>query len=326
MLEISIVIPIFNEEENIAPLYRELDKALTQLGKTYEILFVNDGSKDSSWEALTAITLKDPHVKLLNLIRNMGQTAALMAGFDHAQGSIIIPLDGDGQNDPADIARLIQKLDEGFDIVSGWRKKRQDNWLRTFPSRIANRFISRITKVPLHDYGCTLKAYRREFLKGVRLYGEMHRFIPVFGALQGARVTEIPVNHHPRIAGVSKYGIERTFKVILDVLVVKFLASYAQKPIYVFGGFAFLNYLLAGIFATYSLVLKLFYDTSFIRTPLPLLAIMTVITGTLCLLLGILAELLMRTYHESQSKPIYALRETSGFETHAAGLKKAIGK
>ena len=235
---LSIVIPVYNEEANVFPLHERVSAALQGIGIDYEVILVNDGSNDATESNLSVIATKDPRFKVVNFRRNFGQTAAMMAGIDFASGDIIVGLDGDLQNDPADIPKLLDKLAEGYDVVSGWRLNRKDAALnRKLPSRIANWLISRMSGVPLHDYGCTLKAYRKEVVKGVRLYGEMHRFIPIYASWQGGKVTEIPVNHFPRIHGRSKYGLERVIKVILDLLVVKFLASYATKPIYVFGGF-----------------------------------------------------------------------------------------
>jgi len=312
---ISVVIPIYNERDNIFLLHENLARELPLLGREFEVILVNDGSKDGSDELLAEVSRKDSRFKVVNLRCNFGQTAAMMAGIDYARGKIIVPMDGDLQNDPADIRRLIEKLDEGYEVVSGWRIDRQDVALkRNLPSRIANRLISWISGVHLHDYGCSLKAYHRDVIKGVKLYGEMHRFIPIYASWRGARVTEIPVTHHPRIHGASKYGLERVVKVMLDLLVVKFLAKYATKPIYVFGGFGIVNIgisFFAGLFAVY---LKLFEHTSFIQTPLPLLSVMTFITGIMSILMGLLAELVMRTYYESQNKPVYLVKDTLNLE------------
>jgi dolichol-phosphate mannosyltransferase len=239
----------------------------------------------------------------------------MMAGIDHALGDIIVPMDGDLQNDPADVRRLIDKLGEGYDVVSGWRKDRQDAALRrNFLSMMANRLISWMSGVHLHDYGCTLKAYRRDVIKGVKLYGEMHRFIPIYASWRGAKVAEIPVTHHPRIHGKSKYGLERVAKVILDLLVVKFFAEYGTKPIYIFGGFGILNICLSIFAGIYAIFLKLFESTSFIQTPLPLLCVMAFITGIMSILMGLLAEIIMRTYYESQNKSVYLIKDTKNLE------------
>jgi glycosyltransferase involved in cell wall biosynthesis len=312
---ISVTVPIFNEAENIPILYERVRDALANLGRRWELVFVNDGSTDGSREALDRIAESDAHVKVIHFRRNFGQTAAMMAGFDYAEGDIIIPMDGDLQNDPADIPRLIETLDKGFDVVSGWRKQRQDARLtRNLPSAIANRLISRILGVRLHDYGCSLKAYRKDVIKGVKLYGEMHRFVPIYASWQGARVTEIPVAHHARQFGESKYGLERTMKVVLDLIVVKFLATYAQKPMYVFGTFGVASLTLSVLSGLWALYLKLFENTTFVQTPLPLVLVLTAIMGFMCILMGLLAELLTRTYHESQDKPVYLVKETRNVE------------
>ena len=307
---ISVTVPIYNEEENVPLLYERVRDALADLGREWELVLVNDGSTDGSREALDRLAANDKRVKVIHLRRNYGQTAAMMAGFDHAVGDVIIPMDGDLQNDPADIPNLIAVLDEGYDVVSGWRKDRQDaRMTRTLPSAIANRLISRILGVRLHDYGCSLKAYRRDVLQGVKLYGEMHRFVPIYASWQGARVTEIEVTHHPRRFGKSKYGLERTMKVVLDLIVVKFLAKYAQKPMYVFGAFGLFSLTLSFLSAAWAVYLKVFENLSFILTPLPQVFVMTGIMGVMCILMGLLAELLTRTYHESQDKPVYQVRE-----------------
>jgi len=308
---ISIVIPVYNEEGNVDPVYQRIQPVLAGLPQGGEIIFVNDGSSDGTEAALERIATADPNVKVINFRRNHGQTAALVAGFDHASGDIIIPMDGDLQNDPQDIPRLIAKLDEGYSVVSGWRKDRQDSFIRRLPSRVANWLISRIFDLHLHDYGCTLKAYRREMLQDVKLYGEMHRFIPIYASWHGAKVTEIPVNHFARTRGVSKYGMMRIAKVMLDIMVVKFLEDYNTKPIYVFGlsGFAlFVVSILSGLLALY---LRVVEDIAFISTPLPLLVAMTAIIGILVILLGLIAELLIRVYYETQDKRIYFIRSTT---------------
>src|ERR687898_1626325 len=313
--ELSIFLPVFNEKPNLAPLHIKLDAALKLLGRTAEIIYVDDGSTDGSLDVLRDIAERDARVKVVALRRNYGQTAAMSAGIDTATGDVLIPMDADLQNDPADIARLLDTLDQGYDVVSGWRKNRQDKAItRKFPSMIANRLISWIGGVPLHDYGCSLKAYRRESLQDVRLYGEMHRFIPIYAAWAGARVTEIPVEHHARTMGKSKYGLSRTLKVVFDLMTIKFMASYQTKPIYVFGMFgmfAFAISLLAGLYAVF---LKIIHKADFVQTPLPILAIVMFAVGVQFLLMGLLAEMLVRTYHESQSKAIYAVRERLGFK------------
>lgn len=310
---LTVTVPIFDEEANIGPLYEKTREALNELGVSWELVLVDDGSRDGSPALLDAIAADDSRVTVVHFARNYGQTAAMMAGMDHARGDIIVPMDGDLQNDPADIGRLLTKLDEGFDVVSGWRKDRQDHAIRrNLPSRLANSLISRVSGVHLHDYGCSLKAYRREALDGVKLYGEMHRFVPIYAAWNGARVTEIPVTHHPRLHGESKYGLERVVKVVLDLIVVKFLFRYSGKPIYVFGGFGLLSILLGFMAGVWATVLKLFWGTSFIHTPLPLLCVFLGAVGVLSILMGLLAEMLNRTYHESQAKPVYKVARIIG--------------
>ena len=311
---LSVVVPVYNEYENIPLLYDAVYKALENLNKDWELILVNDGSKDNSLDALKEVAAKDTlHVKVIGLRRNFGQTAAIAAGVDHASGEIIVLMDADLQNDPTDIPVLLAKLDEGYDLVSGWRKNRKDPFLRSFISRIANRIICKVTSVNLHDYGCTLKAYRREVITGFRLYGEMHRFIPAFANTFGARIVEIPVKHHPRVLGKSKYGFERIIKVILDLITVKFLSSYADKPIYLFGG-AGLG--LSGISFLVLLLLairRIFWGVSVMASPLFIMAIMVFILGFLSILMGLIAELLVRTYHESQGKTVYHIREMINF-------------
>jgi glycosyltransferase involved in cell wall biosynthesis len=313
--EVSIFLPVYNEEPNLMPLHAKLDEALKTLDRSAEIVYVDDGSTDGSLKILREIADLDPRVRVVALRRNYGQTAAMAAGIDAASGRVLIPMDADLQNDPADIKRLLQKLDEGYDVVSGWRKNRQDKmFTRKIPSMIANRLISWIGGVPLHDYGCSLKAYRRESLQDVRLYGEMHRFIPIYASWAGARVAELPVKHHARTMGKSKYGLSRTLKVVFDLMTIKFMASYQTKPIYVFGMFgmfAFLISLLAGLYAVF---LKIIHKADFVQTPLPILAIVMFAVGVQFLLMGLLAEMLVRTYHESQAKAIYAVRERLGFK------------
>lgn len=314
-LMISIIIPVYNEYDNINPLYEKLASELPLLERDFEVIIVNDGSNDGSEDLLTQVSGKDARFKIVNLRRNYGQTAAMMAGIDYAKGEIIVPMDGDLQNDPKDIKRLIEKLDEGYEVISGWRKDRQDDaWKRNFPSKIANRLISLISGVHLHDYGCSLKAYRRDVIKGVKLYGEMHRFIPIYASWFGARVAEIPVTHHPRIHGTSKYGLERIAKVVLDLLVVKFLAKYATKPIYIFGGFGIAVIGVSFLAGSYAIFLKYFENISFIQTPLPLLCVMAFITGIMSILMGLLAEIVMRTYYESQDKSVYLVKITHNLE------------
>ncbi len=308
-IALSVVIPLYNEEDNVAPLCDALLGALTQMPHSFEIILVNDGSRDGTEARLAQAAQRDSRIRVLNFRSNKGQTAAMMAGMDYAVGKVIVPMDGDLQNDPKDIARLLDKLDEGYEVVSGWRRDRQDNFMiRTLPSKAANWLISKVGGVPLHDYGCSLKAYRREVLQGFRLYGEMHRFIPIYAAAQGARVAEIPVTHHARKFGQSKYGLNRTVKVLLDLLVVKFLTKYRTKPIYLFGQAGVGLLILAFLAGTWALYLKFFEGTSFVQTPLPLLVSLCVIAGLMCLLMGLLAELIMRVYYESQSKTDYRIK------------------
>jgi glycosyltransferase involved in cell wall biosynthesis len=312
--DISVFLPVFDEEPNLRLLHEKLDAALRKLGRTAEIIYVDDGSRDGSLAVLRELANADERVRVVSLKRNYGQTAAMAAGIDAARGRVLIPMDADLQNDPADITRLLEKLDEGYDVVSGWRKNRQDKLItRKIPSMLANRLISWIGGVPLHDYGCSLKAYRRESLEDVRLYGEMHRFIPIYASWAGARVTEIPVEHHARTMGKSKYGLSRTIKVIFDLMTIKFMASYQTKPIYIFGTFGFLSFFVSFVAAVWALVLKLLHKADFIQTPLPIIAIVLFAVGIQFLLMGLLAEMLVRTYHESQSKRIYSVREKIGF-------------
>jgi dolichol-phosphate mannosyltransferase len=313
--QLSILLPIYNEEENIPILFERLFGVLDRLSYSFEIIAVDDGSRDGSFHKLTEVASQRRELKIVSFRRNCGQTAAMMAGIDHAAGDIIISLDADLQNDPDDIPALIEKLNEGYDVVSGWRKDRQDAAIRrNMLSRIANRLISRISGVRLNDYGCTLKAYRREVIKGVRLYGEMHRFIPIYATWMGARVTEMTVRHHPRQFGKSKYGLERTVKVLLDLIVVKFLDRYFVKPIYVFGGFGVFSFLMSGLSFLYMVYLKLFEDVSMILTPLPLVTTLFLLMGIISILLGLLAEMLVRTYFESQGRTVYIVRDKINFD------------
>jgi glycosyltransferase involved in cell wall biosynthesis len=312
---LSIIAPVYNEVDNLPLLHQRVSAAMHSLGQEWELILVNDGSCDGSADMLDRLAEQDPAVKVVHFKRNFGQTAAMMAGIDYARGDIIIPMDADLQNDPEDIPLLLAKLDEGYDVCSGWRKNRQDNALRrNLPSRIANWLISKISGVHLHDYGCSLKAYRRDVIKGVKLYGEMHRFIPIYASWYGARVAEIAVNHYARQFGQSNYGLERIIKVVLDLAVVKFLDHYAQKPMYVFGGFGVANFAVAMLAGVWALYLKFFEHTSLIETPLPLLVVMAFITGFMCILMGLLAELVTRTYHESQNKSVYLVKATRNLQ------------
>ncbi|MEA2204450.1 MAG: hypothetical protein QOE77_1226 [Blastocatellia bacterium] len=315
--EVSVFLPVFNEEPNLRPLHAKLDQSLSVLGRSAEIIYVDDGSSDGSLEALREIAETDDRVRVVALRRNYGQTAAMAAGIDAARGQVLIPMDADMQNDPADIVRLLAKIDEGYDVVSGWRKNRKDKMItRKVPSMLANRLISWIGGVPLHDYGCSLKAYRRESLQDVQLYGEMHRFIPIYASWSGARVTEIPVEHHARTMGKSKYGLSRTLKVVFDLITIKFMASYQTKPLYLFGWAGMLTFgvsLLSAIFACLMKYADWPHHADFIQTPLPVMAMVMLVLGIQLFLMGLLAEMLVRTYHESQAKRIYAVRERIGF-------------
>lgn len=308
---ISVIVPIYNERETIGPLFLKIRDVLTRLGTPWETIFINDGSSDGSTEKLNALATEYVQVRVIHFRRNFGQTAAMMAGFDYAIGSVIIPMDGDYQNDPEDIPRMLVKLEEGYDVCSGWRKDRQDHAIqRNLPSIMANLLISFVSGVRLHDFGCSLKAYRSEVIKGVRLYGEMHRFLPIYARWHGAKITEVPVNHFKRKTGKSKYGLERVFKVLFDLLVVKFLDAYALKPMYLFGLCGFLSLGLSLSFAIWAIILRIFFHVFFIQTPLPLMTVFTLMTGVMCILMGLLAEMTTRTFYESQGKPIYLVRET----------------
>jgi glycosyltransferase involved in cell wall biosynthesis len=322
-LDLSVLVPVYNEVDSIEPLYDELDAVLRNQPLRYELIFVNDGSTDGTAARLEAIQRLDPaHVRVAFLRRNCGQTAALSAALDLARGEILIPMDGDRQNDPADIPRLLEALGSGYDVVSGWRKDRQDALIsRKIPSWLANRLVARLSGVPLHDFGCTMKAYRRRMLEGVRLYGEMHRFIPIFASWQGARVTELVVHHRPRTAGKTKYGIGRTFHVVLDLILIRFLQRYAQRPLHFFGQFGLWSFGLSILCFLAMLYFKYVFPwpylwwgpeerfKSFVDTPLPLLAIMFFLAGGMCILQGIQSEVTMRTYYEAQGKTTYLLGE-----------------
>jgi glycosyltransferase involved in cell wall biosynthesis len=317
IVDLSIVVPVHDEEDNVRPLCESLTSALTALGRSYEVIFIDDGSRDDTYARLAALAADDDALKLIKLRRNFGQTAAMSAGFDHASGDVVIPMDGDLQNDPEDISRLLEKLDEGYDVVSGWRQGRQDSASRRLPSRIANWLIGRVTGVRLHDYGCTLKAYRADVIAETRLYGEMHRFLPALASQTGARIAEIPVRHHPRVSGRSKYGFRRTFKVLLDLLTVKFLSVWSTKPSYVFGGSGSILCLLGTGFVLWTAYEKIVNGVYVYQQPSLLVGVFLFTIGFNLILLGLLAELIVRTYHESQSKPTYLIRELRNFEERA---------
>lgn len=311
---LSIILPMYNEEDNVEPQYHEIVRAVDPLNIKYEIIFVDDGSTDRSYAILSALARKDRRLKVIRFRRNFGQTAAMAAGIDHAGGEVLIFMDADLQNDPRDIKALLDKIEEGYDVVSGWRRNRKDNlFYRTIPSRIANRLISGVSGVRLHDLGCSLKAYRGEVIREVKLYGEMHRFIPIHASWVGALITEIPVNHNPRKYGKSKYGIIRTFKVLLDLFTIKFMGSFATKPIYVFGGIGAFMFFASCVSGALVVGMKIYLKHSMIRNPMLLLTVMLIILSFMFILLGILAELLIRVYHESQGKRPYTIKDKANF-------------
>lgn len=308
--ELSIIVPLYNESDNVPELYKSLLKAIGPIGKQFEIIMIDDGSDDATWDKINEIAEKDKRIKAILFTRNFGQTAALSAGIDIAEGDVIVTIDGDMQNDPNDIPMMLKKIEEGYDVVSGWRKSRKDRFItRIIPSVAANSFISYVSGVKLHDYGCTLKAYKKEVIKKVKLYGEMHRFIPIYACWHTTKLIEVPVSHFPRKRGKSKYGMERIVKVLLDLIVVKFLSKYSQKPIYIFGGLGVVSIILGFIVGLYTVYLKLFQHTSFIQTPLPNLCVLLFVLGFNSILMGLLAELTVRTYYEAQNKPTYEIKE-----------------
>ena len=314
-LMISVTVPICNEAGSVRELHQRICVALVAVAQPWELVLVNDGSTDDCEAILDQIAAEDPRVKVIHFRRNFGQTAAMMAGFDFAKGDIIIPMDGDLQNDPADIPLLLAKLDEGFDVVSGWRKDRQDDALqRNLPSILANHLISFVSGVRLHDFGCSLKAYRREVIDGVRLYGEMHRFLPVYAGWHGARITEVVVRHYARASGQSKYGLERVLKVLADLITVKFLDRFQQKPMYLFGAVGLGSLMVSFASGAYALWRKFGEGESFIKNPLLLIAVLTAMTGLMCILMGLLAEMIVRTFYESQGKSVYLVRATRNVE------------
>lgn len=309
-MSLSIVIPVYNEAENVRLLHQAIQQGLAELTEAWNVVYVDDGSSDGSLEVLEQIHAADPeHTIMVLLRRNFGQTAAIAAGIDNANGDVIILMDADLQNDPSDIPMMLEKINEGYDVVSGWRINRQDTFVtRTLPSHLANSLISNVTGVHLHDYGCTLKAYRREVLTGFRLYGEMHRFIPAYAYSVGAKIIEVPVKHHPRRFGKTKYGLNRTIKVILDLFTVKYLISFANKPIYLFGGAGVILILLSLLTLLFLLIRRFTLDISPFSSPLFIISTMFMIMGFQSILMGLIAEMLVRTYHESQSKPTYTIR------------------
>jgi glycosyltransferase involved in cell wall biosynthesis len=306
---VSVVVPLFDEAENTDDLHRELTQSLQELGRPFEILLVDDGSRDGTGEKIEALARLDPRVKAIRLRRNFGQTAAFSAGFDRARGAVVVTRDGDLQNDPADIPALVRKLDEGYDLVCGWRRDRKDPYSKRIPSFVANRIISWATGVRLHDYGCSLKAIRAEVARGIRLYGEMHRFIPAVASWMGVSVAEMPVNHRPRTRGRSKYGIGRTLRVLLDLFTVKFLGSYGTRPAHLFGLMGLVFGGAGAAILLYLAYVRLFEDTAIGGRPLLLLGALLFLTGIILVNFGLIGELLVRTYHESQGKPIYVVKE-----------------
>jgi dolichol-phosphate mannosyltransferase len=309
VVDISIVIPVYNESDSLRPFHHVLSTALETISQSVEVIFCDDGSRDGSAALLDEFAASDPRICIVHLRRNYGQTAAIMAGIQHSLGAVIIPMDADGQNDPRDIPRLIAKLDEGYDVVSGWRKNRQDRALsRKLPSMIANRLISGVLGVSLHDYGCTLKAYRREVIEDVRLYGEMHRFLPVYAAWEGARVTELPVQHHARKFGRSKYGLGRIARVMLDILILYFIDRAFDRPIQFFGKLGLMFFGLSFLTLFWAVALKYFAGVTLIQTPLPLLSATIGLSGILFILLGIIAEVQARIYFEARRKPYYKVK------------------
>lgn len=310
LIDLSVIIPIFNEEDTVSILYHELIRTLDKLETKFEIIFINDGSRDRSIRELEKIAKMDNRVVVIDFLRNFGQTAALSAGINQSRGEVIIPMDGDLQNDPKDIPKLLKKINEGYSVVSGWRKNRRDSFIRVWPSMIANMIIAKATGVKIHDNGCSLKAYRRDVIEGIHLYGEMHRFISVYATWSGGKVTEVVVNHRSREHGKSKYGMSRIFKVILDLYVIRFLYSYISRPIHFFGKYGF-YVLAAGLFLeSIAIILKIFYNRTFVSTPLPNMGAIFCVVGIQLILTGILAELMMRTYYESQDTKPYFIKKT----------------
>jgi len=312
-VDVSIVIPLLNEVNNLEILYSKLTATLDTLKETSEIIFIDDGSTDGSFDLLKSFQERDNRVRVIRFRRNFGQTAAFSAGFDFAQGEVIITMDADLQNDPVDIPVLLAEIEKGYDVVSGWRINRQDTFVtRKIPSQIANFLISKLTGVQLHDYGCSLKAYRCDVVKNIRLYGELHRFIPALASWMGVEVSEVPVNHHPRKFGQSKYGLGRIIKVMLDLMTVKFLLDYATRPIQIFGLAGLLSLIGGTLIGVYLSILRFFFAQSLSDRPILQLAVLLVVLGVQLIIMGLLGEMIIRTYHEAQDKPIYMVRETLG--------------
>lgn len=309
-IDISVVIPVYNEEKSIPYLYENLNNVLPNLGKKYEVILIDDGSIDRTFEELLKVHEKNNNYKIIRFRKNFGQTPAMSAGFDYARGDVIITLDADLQNDPSDIPLLLEKIYEGYDVVSGWRINRQDKAVsRKFPSKIANWLIASLTKVKIHDYGCTLKAYKKDVIKNIELYGEMHRYIPAVASWMGIKVAEVPVHHHSRKFGKSKYGISRTIRVILDIITIKYLLSYSQRPIQIFGLVGLFTAFIGFILTAYLIIMRIFFRVPLSDRPLFILSIFMIFIGIQLITMGILAELIMRTYHEASGKPTYAIRE-----------------
>jgi len=325
-VELSVVVPVLNEEESLPLLYQRLSEVLTENNYQYEIIVIDDGSTDGSFDILQALQAGDEHLRVVQFRRNYGQTAAFAAGFDRARGDVVITIDADLQNDPADIPALLAKMAEGYDVVSGWRVDRQDRFLdRRLPSIVANRMISWTTGVHIHDYGCSLKAYRRQVLDDVQLYGELHRFLPALAHAAGARVAEIPVSHHPRRFGKAKYGLSRTVKVLLDILAVRFLMSYSTRPIHIFGLLGLLSFAAGIVVLAYLAMVRLFLLQPIGDRPLTLLGILLTMLGVQLVTSGLLAELVVRTYYESQGKPIYTVRRELGAEGNEGRQAGEVG-
>ena len=310
-MKISIILPVLNEEENLVDMNTEITGVVENMDVDYEIIYIDDGSTDRSFDILSSLREENPNIKVIQFRRNFGQTAGLAAGFDHASGDVIVTMDSDRQNDPNDIPMLLDKINEGYDLVSGWRFDRQDAWLsRKLPSKIANGLISKITGVKLHDYGCSLKAFHRDVIENIRLYGEMHRFIPAIASWMGVRIAEVKVNHRARVAGTSKYGISRTFRVILDLITVKFLLQYSARPIHFFGGIGLASGVIGFLIALVMTIQRFFFDMPMGDRPLLLLSVLLMFIGLQFITFGLLGELMTRTYHEAQDKPVYVVRQT----------------